>query len=137
MNMFKTTTAKTPQEYLAGLEESRREEMQKLFDFIRKTVPNLKPFIIAGMIGFGTFHYKSKSGREGDWCKIGLASHKTGISVYVCAVNGGGYIAEQYKKQLAPAKVGKSCIKYKKVSEVDWKVLGEVIRVGAKAGFGF
>jgi hypothetical protein len=137
MNMFKTTTAKTPQEYLAGMDETRRADMQKLYDFIRETVPDLEPFIISGMIGFGKFHYKSKSGREGDWCRVGLANHKTGISIYVCAVDGGGYIAEQYKKELAPAKVGKSCIRYKKISEVDWEVLGKVLKVGAKAGFGF
>lgn len=68
MNMFKTTTAKTPEKYISLIDEPRRGEIQKIHDFIRKTVPDLKPHIMAGMIGYGIYHYKYASGREGDWC---------------------------------------------------------------------
>ena len=83
--MFKTTTAETPEEYIDLIEEPRKSEIKKLHEFIKKTLPNVKPYIETGMIGYGKFHYKSKSGREGDWALIGLASQKNYISVYVCA----------------------------------------------------
>src|SRR5687767_5953022 len=98
MNMFKPTEAKTPQEYIDLIEDpERKAEITKLDKLIKKAVPGLDEFIIAGMIGYGKFHYKSKSGREGDWSMIALASQKNYISVYVCGTDGEKYITEDYK----------------------------------------
>lgn len=137
MNMFKPTSAKTPEEYIDLIAEPRKSEIKKLDEFIRKTVPKLKPFIIAGMIGYGSFHYKSKSGREGEWAKIGLASQKNYISVYVCAVDGDLYIPEKYKKDFPKASIGRSCIRFKKVEDISLNVLKKVLLESEKYGFGF
>ena len=134
MNMFKPTAAKTPEEYIAMIDEPRRSEIQKLDKLIRETVPELKPFIIAGMIGYGTFHYKSKSGREGDWSIVGLASQKNYISLYICASDGKQYIAEKYKEQFPKADIGKSCIRIKKAADVDEKVLKKVLKEAQEMG---
>lgn len=128
MNMFKATSAKTPKEYIATLEEPRKSQIEKLHKFITETVPDLKPFIIAGMIGYGSYHYKYASGREGDWAIIGLANQKNYISLYVCAVKEGKYIAEWYKKDLPKASIGKSCIRFKKIEDIDFKVLQKVLK---------
>jgi uncharacterized protein YdhG (YjbR/CyaY superfamily) len=130
--MFKPTDAKTPEEYISKIDEPRRSEIQKLHEFIQKTVPDLKPYIIYGMIGYGTYHYKYKSGREGDWCIIALASQKNYISVYVCSVDGDEYVAEKNKNKLGKVSVGKSCIRFKKIEDVNMKELVRVIKVGAK-----
>src|SRR5258705_9102227 len=98
MNMFKSTNAKTPDEYIAMIDEPRRGQIQLLHDLIRKAIPKLKPYIISGMIGYGSFHYKSTSGREGDWFIIGLASQKNYISLHICASDGKQYVAEKYKE---------------------------------------
>lgn len=132
MNMFKPTTAKTPTEYIAMIDEPRRSDIKKLHAFIKKTVPALKPNILAGMIGYGTYRYKYASGREGDWSVIALASQKHYISVYVCAVVDGEYIAEQYRKQLPKANIGKSCIRFKRLEDIDLKVLEEILRKAVK-----
>lgn len=130
--MFKTTTAKTPQEYLDLLVEPRRSEVEKLHDFIRKTVPGLKPYIMSGMIGYGKFHYRGKSGREGDWATIALASQKNYISLYVCAVVDGKYVAEGYKDKLPKASIGKSCIRFKKVEDIDLAIIAKILTIAAK-----
>src|ERR1700704_460464 len=114
MNMFKSTDAKTPDEYIAKIDEPRRGQIQQLHDLICKTIPQQKPYIISGMIGYGSFHYKSVSGREGDWCIIALASQKNYISVYICASDGKEYVAEKYKEALPKANIGRSCIRFKK-----------------------
>jgi hypothetical protein len=119
------TKAKTPTEYLNGLEEPRKGEMKKLHQLIRKTVPNMKPVMMSGMIGYGPYHYKYPSGREGDWFTIGLASQKNYISVYVCAVDGKEYITEKNKDKLGKTSVGKSCIRFKKL-----EVLKKATKVG-------
>ena len=74
MNMFKTTLAKTPKEYIDLIEEPRKSEIRKLHEFIQKCVPKLKPYIQSGMIGYGKYHYKYASGREGDWFVVGLTT---------------------------------------------------------------
>jgi hypothetical protein len=135
MNMFQPTSAKTPEEYIGMLEEPRKTEVQKLFDFVRKVLPNEKPFIQSGMIGFKSFHYKSKSGREGDWPFIALASRKDYISLYVCAVSDNMYVAEKYKNELPKADIGRSCIRFKKLEDLDLKVLEKIIKEGQKTGF--
>lgn len=134
MNMFKVTDAKTPEEYIAKIDEPRRSEIKILHEFIRKTVPDLKPFIISGMIGYGPFHYKSPSGREGDWSILALASQKNYISVYACAAKDGQYVAEKYKDKLPKANIGRSCIRFKKTSDIDLDVLKKVLLESKKLG---
>lgn len=135
MNMFKSTSAKTPQEYIDLIEEPRKSEIVKLDNLIRKTIPSAKPFIEAGMLGYGKFHYKSKSGREGDWFLIGLASQKNYISLYVCAASSDGkYIAEKYVKSLPKANIGKSCVRFKKTEDVDLKIIEKMLLEAEKTG---
>lgn len=127
MNMFKPTKAKTPEEYLSMIDEPRQSEVRKLYDFINKTLPKEKPFILYGMIGWVPFHYKYKSGREGDWSVMALASQKNYISLYACAIKDGQYIAERHKDELTKASIGRSCIRIKKADDIDPKVLKKII----------
>ena len=134
MNMFKSTDAKTVEEYLANVPEERQEIMNKIHGVITKAIPNLKPHIIYGMIGYGTYHYKSKSGREGDWSMVCLANQKNYISVYVCATEDGKYIAESNKDRLGKVSVGKSCIRFKKLEDINLDVLIELCKKAEKLG---
>lgn len=129
MSMFKPTTAKTPEDYIEQLDEPRKSQIQQIHDFIQRTVPDLTPHIKSGMIGYGTYHYTYKSGQEGDWPIIALASQKSYISMYVSCVNKDGtYLAEYYSEQLPNASVGKSCIRYKNFDQIEWSVLAEVFK---------
>jgi hypothetical protein len=114
--------------------EPRRQDIQTLHNLIQKTVPNLKPRILSGMIGYGSYHYRYASGREGDWSLIALASQKNYISVYVCCTDNGVYLAEEYKDKLPKASIGKSCIRFKKLSDIDLSVLTEIIKKAKKIG---
>lgn len=131
MNMFKPVKAATIEEYIDSIEEPRKSEIIKLDKFLRKTAPTLKAHFAYNMIGYGSFHYKSKSGREGDWPVLSLASQKNYISVYLCSVIDGKYIAEVYSKKFGPkVSTGKSCIRFKKLSDVKLDVLAEAIKEG-------
>src|SRR5688572_13535726 len=127
---------KTPREYIAKLSEPRKSEIQRIDKLIRRTVPDLKPFLIAGMLGYGPFRYKYESGREGDWCKVGLASNKSYISLYACAADQRGYVAERYKKKLPKANIGKSCVRFKRLDDLDVEALKDLLRETAKTPFG-
>jgi hypothetical protein len=121
----------TQSEYIAKLEEPRKSEIAALDKLIRKLAPALEPFIHAGMLAYGPWHYKYPSGREGDWFRIGLASNKNYISLYVLATDGKSYVAERFKKALPKAKIGKSCVRFKRLTDLDQSALAKLIREGA------
>jgi uncharacterized protein YdhG (YjbR/CyaY superfamily) len=129
-------SATSPSEYIAALNEPRRSEIAELHKLIRKTVPNLKPVIHSGMLGYGRFHYKYASGREGEACRIAVASNKTYISLYALGTDERGYVAERFKKRLPKASIGKSCVRFKRLEDVDPVVLKELLTETEKAGYG-
>jgi hypothetical protein len=132
--LFKTTDALSPAEYIDRLEEPRRTDIRELDELIRRTAPKLEPHLASGMLAYGRYHYRSKSGSEGDWFHIGLASNKRYISLYVMATDptGSGYLAESYKERLPKADIGRSCVRFKRLSDVDREALIELIRGGAR-----
>ena len=129
--------AKNPTEYIAGVQEKRRADVRRLHRMIRREAPQLKPTMEFGMLGYGKFHYKYASGREGDWMKVGIANNKRYISMYCCSADERGYVAERYKERLPKASIGKSCVRFKRLSDLDEAVLRELIRVTASSGWAF
>lgn len=134
MNMFKSVKATSVAEYIDSIDEPRKSEILKLDALIRKVVPTLKRHFAYNMLGYGSFHYKSKSGREGDWPIISLASQKNYISVYACASDGKQYVAEKYKDLLPKVSIGKSCIRFKKIEDIDLKNLEFILKKAEKLG---
>ena len=124
--------ASTPAAYLAKLDEPRRTEVVALDALIRKTAPKLTPFVHSGILAYGPWHYKYSSGREGDWFRIGVASNKNYISLYICAGDEKGYVAERYKDALPKANIGRSCVRFKRLSDLDLAALKRLIREGAQ-----
>jgi hypothetical protein len=125
-----TTDPTTPEQYIAALDEPRRTEVQALHDLIRRVAPDLEPLVGRGMIGYGQYHYRYASGREGDTFHIGLSSRKAYISLYVTAATEAGYVAESYKDRLPKADIGKSCVRMKRLSDVDLDVVAALVRDG-------
>jgi hypothetical protein len=127
--------AATHDEYIERLAEPRRSEIRALHELIRRTVPQLEPTMEFGMLGYGKYHYKYPSGREGDWMLVAVASNKNYISLYVtAAAPDGGYLAERYQEQLPKASIGKSCIRFKRFGDVDQDVLEGLLRRVAELG---
>ena len=124
----------TPAEYIAQLDEPRRADVSALDALIRKTAPKLEPFIHAGMLAYGRWHYKFGTGRVGDWFRIGIASNKNYFSLHISAGDKNGYIAEQYKEALPKANIGKACVRFKRLSDLDQAALKKMIRHGVRAG---
>lgn len=132
--MYGSSKATTPAAYLAELPEPRKKDVVALHRLILKAAPKLKPFMLGGMLGYGKYRYKSTSGREGDWAVLALANQKNYVSLYVCAVDGRKYVAEEFKKELPKASIGKSCVRIKKLADVDLKAVERMIKRAAKLG---
>jgi hypothetical protein len=126
--------ARTPEEYLAQLDEPRRGEIKALHDLISETLPDLEPHIASGMLAYGTFHYRYASGREGDSSLVTLASRKQYISIYVFCTVDGQYLAERYVDRLPKASIGKSCVRLRRIDDVDLGVVRELIAEAGNLG---
>jgi hypothetical protein len=85
------------------------------------------------MLGYGNFKYKNYKGEVIDWPTVALANQKNYISLYVCAVDNGQYIAEMYKDKLGKVSVGKSCIRFKKIEDLNLETLKKVIKLAEKS----
>lgn len=132
MNMFKPVKAKTSEEYFAALPPDRKEPMAFMDDFIRKVVPSLKPKFAYNMPGYGMFKYRNYKNEMIDWPVIALSNHKNYISLYVCSVVDGQYVAEAHKDKLGRVSVGKSCIRFKKIEDLNLDVLKQVLKIAEK-----
>lgn len=125
---------KTPAEYMAAVDDTRRPDIAALDALIRKHVPELEPVIMNGMLGYGPFHYRYASGREGDGCKLSIASNTSYISLYCLAADAKGYVAERYVDQLPRARIGKSCVRFKRLADLDEHALVALIKETAEVG---
>lgn len=117
------------EQYLKSLPEDRRATMRRFYELISKAVPKFKPKIwnySGNLIGWGTYHYKYDSGREGDWYVLGLANRKAYISIYSLGVVDGKYLTEKYHSRLPGTKIGKSCINVTKPELLENKVIAEL-----------
>jgi Domain of unknown function (DU1801) len=128
----------TPAAFLATLPADRRATMQAMHAAICKAVPKLTSEIMMGMgspvIGYGKYHYKSRSGREGDWFLIGLSAGKSYYSLHICASDKGGYLAEQKAEKLGNVKTGRSCINFKKIEDLKLDVAMALVKQAVKTG---
>ena len=132
MNMFKAVKENTIESYLAKVPKERQELMFFIHEFIKKTVPKLKPHFAYNMLGYGSFPYVNHKKEMITWPVIALANQKNYVSLYVCAVNRGEYIAQIYKKELGRVSVGKSCIRFKKLEDLNLATLKKVLLLAAK-----
>ena len=122
------------EDYIARLDEPRRSEIQTLHELIQAAAPGLEAEETERWIGYGPYHYRYASGREGDSHLISLASNKAYISIYVNCVADDAYIAESYRERLPKASIGKSCVRFKRTSDLDLDALSELISEAARIG---
>ena len=85
--------------------------------------------LASGIVGFGKYHDKYESGREGDFMRLGFASRAQNISIYIMP----GYqdFSEQLSR-LGKHKMGKACLYIKRLSDVDEDVLREIMVEGLR-----
>lgn len=130
--MFKASQAKNVEQYLKSVPAERKNMTEYLHQFIQKSAPDLKPHLAYNMLGYGKFKYQNYKGEEIDWPIVALANQKNYVSVYVCAVDVGEYIAEKHKDELGKVSVGKSCIRIKRLEDLNQDVLAKVIKQAAQ-----
>ena len=112
--------------FLAGVENARRREDCRAVVRLMAEVTGEPPVIWGdSIIGFGSYHYKYATGREGDWMATGVSPRKQSLTVYIMT---GFERHAALMKKLGRYTTGKSCLYIKKLEDVDVDVLRELIR---------
>lgn len=76
------------------------------------------------IVGFGSYHYRYASGREGDWFLTGFSPRKQNLTIYI--MSGFSHFPE-LMEQLGKYKISKSCLYVKKLDDLDQEVLKKLV----------
>ena len=106
-------------------DEIQRQDSYTLLGIMKKITGEEPVMWGPSIIGFGSYHYKYDSGREGDMMLTGFSPRKQNLSVYIMA---GFDKYEELLKDLGKHKTGKSCLYIKRLSEINTDVLTELIK---------
>lgn len=118
-------TDQSVDEFLETVSEKRRAEAYQLIDLMQRITGEPPRMWGPSMIGFGSFHYISKSKCEADWFKVGFSPRKAKISLYVSCD------ADEFADELAQLGKhtrGKGCIYANKLADIDLDVLASITR---------
>jgi hypothetical protein len=122
-------TEASVEDFLATVPEGRRGECEALVALIGRATGEEPRMWGPSMVGFGSYHYRYESGREGDWFLAGFSPRKKDLTVYVMAGFSG---FEELLARLGRHKTGKSCLYLRSLAEVDAEVLEEMVRRSAE-----
>ena len=127
--MAENKTKPTPlvvADYLnAIIDDSRRADCVAVSQLMSAATDELAQMWGAAIVGFGSYHYKYDSGREGDCCAVGFSSRKGDICVYLTEA----VLAQvDLVGKLGKFKAGKACLYIRKLADVDQGVLSALIR---------
>ena len=111
----------------------RGEQLRRVDALVTAAAPGidrqLVPVGSSAMLGYGLMPYQPKSAKEPTmWPLIALAPQKRHLSLYVCAVVDGSYLAESRAERLGKVSCGKSCIRFTALDRVDAAELGALVR---------
>ena len=116
------------EKFIAGVDdEAKRQDCHELAEMMRR-VTGAEPVMWGpSIVGFGSYHYRYESGREGDWMLAGFSPRKRDLTVYVMAGFKGN--AEKTLARLGKHKASSGgCLYLKRLSDVDLGVLEELVR---------
>lgn len=117
-------------EHIAAIENPERRADCEAINTMMAEVSGWEPKMWGpSIVGFGEYHYKYDSGREGDSLRVGWSSRASYISVYTMP---GYQDFEDELSRLGKFKNGKSCLNIKRLSDIDFDVLREMVVKGLK-----
>jgi hypothetical protein len=110
-------------------DQEKRELSFKILELMKKITKEEPKMWGTSIIGFGTYHYKYKSGQEGDWMQVGFSPRKQAVTLYIMS---GFSRYDELMNKLGKYKTGKSCLYIKKEEDIDMKVLKELVTQSVK-----
>lgn len=112
-------------EYIAAIPDDERRNDCKILVKLMSSISK-QPATMWGssIVGFGSYHYRYESGREGDMCITGFSSRKPNISIYLIAE---GVSQKKLLTKLGKHKMAKACLYVRRIADIDTEVLRQLI----------
>ena len=106
------------------IDENKRKDCREIMKLMQE-ITHKKPKMWGdSIVGFGSYHYKYESGREGDFFITGFSPRKQNLTIYIMP-GFSGY--DSVMEKLGKHKTGKSCLYIKKLDDIDRITLKELI----------
>jgi len=113
------------EDFLNGVEdEQKRRDAFEVLALMKEVTGETPKMWGTSIVGFGSYHYKYESGREGDSLITGFSPRKAALTLYIMP-GFGRY--DEYMQKLGKYKTGKSCLYIKKLADVDRAVLRQLV----------
>jgi len=112
-------------DFIAGIEhDQRRADCEAVLRVMKRVTKAPPKMWGTSIVGFGSYHYRYASGREGDWPLTGFSPRKQDLSLYLMA---GFDEFPDLMARLGKFKTGASCLYVKRLADIDLKVLEQLI----------
>lgn len=110
-------------------DKQKRNDCFEIMQMMKQATKEEPKMWGSSIVGFGSYHYKGKSGREGDWMLTGFSPRKQNLTLYLM---GGFDEQKDLLKKLGKYKTSVGCLYIKKLDDVDKKVLKELVTASVK-----
>ena len=118
------------EKFLQSFPENTRKDGCTILEIMKKATKTEPKMWGTSIIGFGDYHYKYASGREGNFFIIGFSPRKQNLTLYI---NSGFDEYSSLLENLGKHTTGKACLYIKKLDDVDTTVLKEIVTKSVKA----
>lgn len=123
-------TTVDPAKFVDGIkDERRRADAQALLAMMTRVTGETPRMWGSAIVGFGSYHYKYATGREGDWCITGFSPRKDSLTVYILP---GLHLHQPNLKKLGKVTTGKSCIYIRNLADVHMPTLEKMVKQTGK-----
>lgn len=109
--------------------DKKRQDSFKILEIMRDELGEEPKMWGTSIVGFGSYHYKYDSGREGDWFLAGFSPRKQNLTLYIMA---GFDEYDELMSDLGKYKTGKSCLYIKKLDDVNEATLRQLVKQSAE-----
>ena len=109
--------------------DKKRQDSFTILELMKQVTGKQPEMWGDSIVGFGSYHYKYASGREGDWFITGFSPRKQNLTLYIMA---GFDEYDQLLGKLGKHSIGKSCLYIKKIEDIDMDVLKELVQKSVK-----
>ncbi|WP_170562957.1 DUF1801 domain-containing protein [Ruegeria atlantica] len=123
-------TGQSVESFLLTVQPAKKADDARALNTLFRQTTGFEPVMWGpSIVGYGRYHYRYKSGREGEFLATGFSPRKTALSIYIMP----GYADfGDILSRLGKHKLGKSCLYVNKLADIDMDVLSELIRAGLK-----
>jgi hypothetical protein len=119
-------TGASVEDFLNGIEdEQRRRDCFTVLELMRQATQAEPQMWGDSIVGFGSYHYRYASGREGDWFLTGFSPRKQDLTLYIMS---GFDEHDALLDGLGKYKTGKACLYIKRLEDVDLPTLQRLIQ---------